>query len=54
MSSTTAAPGARPVKPFDPIAEAIADVEGLAEVDSIPAPFAHAFPAAEEPSSASR
>jgi peroxiredoxin family protein len=49
MSTTTTAPEARPVKPLDPIAEAIADVEGVPENGAIPAPFAAAFHAAQEP-----
>ena len=43
ITSTTAAPKVRPVKRLDPIADAIADVEGLAESDQIPAPFTEAF-----------
>jgi peroxiredoxin family protein len=43
------APKTAPVPPFDPIAEAIADVEGLSGADPIPAAFAEAFGAPDEP-----
>ena len=47
-TAPTEAPKTTPAPPFDPIAAAIADVEGLASVDPIPAPFAEAFGAPEE------
>ena len=49
MSTTLAEPTVPNVRHLDPIAEAIADVEGLPEVDAIPAPFAQAFETAAEP-----
>jgi len=43
------APRKAPAPPFDPIAEAIADVEGLSGANPIPAAFAQAFAAPDEP-----